>query len=336
MKKVLLFAFATLVGNAVFSQSDKQLTHYMFDRMSYNPATTGFKGYCGTLIYRGQWDKVQDAPNTMLFNVQGNLQKYNSGVGLSFMNDVIGYGREMEINLNYAYHLEVPGAGYLSAGLGLGIENIGFDPKWNAPQTGTDVTLDPNLPLGSSGTAFNANFGLNFKGNEHYYVGLSMTHLTAPTIKNVNFTKARHYYISAGYEIRSAYQDWAWFLPSGLSLKPSVLFKSDMTASVLDVNLLADFWVNNDLGVYGGATFRNGKTDAAALMIGFMMKRYNQGTSKGALGGDPDVLKIGYSYDLMTGPLSQYGYGTHEIMFNYCVFPPPPPVTRYGNVFILQ
>jgi len=342
MKKVLVFALSIIVANSAISQSDKQLTHYMFDGMSFNPAITGIKGYCGTLIYRGQWDKVQDAPNTLLFNAQGNLQKYNSGVGLTFMSDVIGYGQEMEIKLNYARHIQVQGYGLFSAGIGLGIENVSFDPKWNAPQTGTDATLDPNLPQGVAGTTFDVNFGLHWKGVQGYYIGLSATHLTQPVISNVNFQKARHYYVTAGYDITSK-QSWAWFLPDGLTLKPSLLLKSDLTTTVIDINAIADYWLNNDLGVYGGLTYRTSTADMMALMVGFQMKRYNSdgGLSKGgALKGPADVFKIGYAYDFISAgknaTLNQYGYGTHEIMFNYCVFAPPPPVSRYGNVFILQ
>ncbi len=339
MKKVLVFALSALAVNSAMSQSDKQLTHYMFDRMSFNPATTGIKGYCGTLIYRGQWDKVQDAPNTLLFNAQGNIQKYGSGIGLSFMNDVIGYGKEMEIKLNYAKHIDVQGYGLFSAGLGLGIENIGFDPKWNAPETGTDVSLDPNLPLGVNGSAFDVNLGIHWKGVQGYYVGLSITHLTQPVIEAVKFQKARNYYIMGGYQITSARQSWAYFLPDGLTVTPSFLWKSDLTSSTIDINVMADYWLNTDMGVYGGITYRTAIADAAAFMIGFQMKRYdsNGGVTKGgSLKGPADVLKIGYSYDVMAGPLAQYGYGSHEIMFNFCIFPPPPPVTRYGNVRILQ
>jgi hypothetical protein len=56
----------------------------------------------------------------------------------------------------------------------------------------------------------------------------------------------------------------------------------------------------------------------------------------GTLNGPMDVVKFGYSYDIMTGPLAEYGSGSHELFFNYCMFPPPPPVQRYGNVFILE
>ena len=343
MKKLALITLSFLTVNIAVAQSDKQLTHYMFDKMSFNPATTGFKGYCATAIYRGQWDKVENAPNTMLINVQGSLPRYNSGIGISFMNDVIGLGVEREITLNYSYHLYVPNKGHLSAGLGLGIENVGFDPKWNGPETGwgNSGIEDATLPKGTSGTGFDLNFGLHWTA-EKYFVGLSATHLTQPTLANVNFTKARHYYLMGGYNITNA-ESFAFFLPAGMKITPSVLFKTDATAGILDFNIMMNQWMSgssNNKGFYAGLTYRH--TDAFAIMVGLQMKFYSSsstpggGLDRGMLGGDADVLKVGYSYDIMTGPLSQYGFGSHEIVFNYCVFAPAPPIHRYGNVFILQ
>ena len=353
MKKVLLFTLSYLAVSVSVAQSDKQLTHYMFDGMSFNPAMTGFKGYCATAIYRGQWDKVENAPNTMLVNAQASLPNVGvgnggSGVGISFMNDVIGLGVEREITLNYSFHLEVPNKGHLSAGLGLGIENIGFDPKWNGPTTGWgNSALDATLPTGASGTGLDVNFGLHWTGkDEKYYVGLSATHLTQPTLKNVNFTKARHYYVMGGYNISND-DDFAYFLPAGMRITPSVLFKTDAVAGILDFNIMMNQWMGNgDKGFYAGLTYRH--TDAFAILLGLQMKMYTMSSKLNAGGNDsgslaqigrasePDVLKVGYSYDVMTGPLSEYGFGSHELVLNYCMFAPAAAIHRYGNVFILQ
>lgn len=333
MKKVLLLAFSYLAVNMSVAQSDKQLTHYMFDKMSFNPATTGFKGYCATAIYRGQWDKVENAPNTMLLNFQGSLPKINSGVGLSFMNDVIGLGTEINVTLNYAYHKAIPGMGYLSAGIGVGVENMGFDPKWVTPDGNT--TLDPNLPLDASGTGLDVNFGLHWKGlTRPYFIGISATHLNEVTLANVNFTKARNYYIMGGYDLT---QNDIYFLPGGTTITPSLLFKTDGTAGITDVNVLGSHWMSSgNTGFYAGLTYRT--KEAFAILVGLQMKmRSCSDGIGGMLCGPPDVLKIGYSYDVMTNKtLGQYGSGSHELVLNYCVFAPPPPVQRYGNVFILQ
>lgn len=348
MKKIVLITLSFMTVNMSIAQSDKQITNYMFDNMSFNPATTGFKGYCATAIYRGQWDKVENAPNTMLINVQGSLPSINSGIGISFMNDVIGLGVEREITLNYSFHLEVPNKGSLSAGLGVGIENVGFDPKWNGPTTGLNSQLDATLPLGASGTGLDVNFGLHWAGKDNkYYVGLSATHLTQPKLANVNFTKARHYYLMGGYNITTN-NDFAYFLPKGMKITPSILYKTDAVAGILDFNVMMNHWLSgssNNYGFYAGLTYRH--SDAFAILLGLQGKMFskssvkNGGADSGALGqigrkSDGDVWKIGYSYDVMTSALNQYGTGSHEIVFNYCVFPPAAAINRYGNVFILQ
>src|SRR5690606_7738866 len=120
MKKVIPLLLFCLTASMSYAQQDKQLTHYMFDRMSFNPAATGFKGYCGTIIYRNQWDRVQDAPNTTLLNLQANLPGQNLGVGLNFTNDAIGFQRNNTLTLNAAYHLNTV-AGTLSGGIGVGM-----------------------------------------------------------------------------------------------------------------------------------------------------------------------------------------------------------------------
>jgi len=326
MKKVLSLVLCCLSISFAFGQQDKQFTHYMFDRMSFNPATTGFKGYCGTLIYRNQWDRVQDAPNTTLFNAQGNIQNVTLGpgglgVGLSFFNDAIGFQRNNVVNVNAAYHLPTP-YGTLSGGIGLGIVNVGFSPNWVPPQTLADETI-AEIANPIAATGFDQNFGLFWYGNEGYYVGISATHLAPADLKKINFGVARHYYVLAGYKY-----DLGTAIGSRapIYLKPSTLIKADGATMVFDVNLMGEYWLTTKNYFWAGASYR--MSDAIGLMLGY-------GFSPKA-DASKDMLKIGYSFDIMTNPLNVYGKGTHELMVNYCMFPPPPVVPRHGNPFILQ
>lgn len=315
MKKVLSLVLCCLSVGFAYGQQDKQFTHYMFDRMSYNPATTGFKGYCGTLIYRNQWDRVQDAPNTTLFNAQANIQKYNLGVGISFMNDAIGFQRNNNFTLNAAYHYATP-FGTLSGGVGLGMINVGFNPVWVPPTNAADdVIASISNKVGATG--FDANFGLYWNA-KNYYVGLSTTHLAPADLKQINYSVARHYYVLAGYNYDVTN------LP--LFIKPSVLIKSDGASMVFDINVMADYWLNNSAFLWAGATYRF--IDAVGLMVGY---GFSPKADK-----SKDMFKIGYSFDIMTNAVDQYGKGTHELMLNYCMFPPAPVVPRHGNPFILQ
>lgn len=328
MKKVLSLVLCCLSVGFVFGQQDKQFTHYMFDRMSFNPATTGFKGYCGTLIYRNQWDKVQDAPNTTLFNAQGNLQNVilgpgGVGVGLSFVNDAIGFQHSNRLTINGAYHLPTV-YGTLSGGLGLGFINVGFKPNWVPPEV--DAELDPSIEdinVKTGQTGLDMNFGLFWHGKQDYYIGISSTHLSQAKLKDINYNVSRHYYVLGGYKYDLGD---AVGTTNPLFLKPSFLLKADGSTMVFDVNLMVDFWLNNSSYLWAGASYR--MVDAFALMVGYgFSPRANVNV---------DMFKFGYSYDIMTNALKQYGKGTHELMVNYCMFQPPPVVPSHGNPFILQ
>lgn len=315
MKTTLTFLFGCLILSSIHAQQDKQFTHYMFDRMSYNPATTGFKGICGTFIYRNQWDRVQDAPNTSLLNVQANIPRQNLGVGLSFTNDAIGFQRNNTLTLNGAYHLPT-NIGHFSAGIGLGIVNVGFSPVWIPPQTDDD----PILPDPISGTIMDANMGIYFHGSSiPLYVGISTTHLVPQEVQAVNFNVARHYYVLAGYNISIRAQ-------RKIDLKPSILLKSDGTSMVFDLNIAGDIWLNTYSYLWGGLSYR--MSDAVAFNMGYAFSP--------AASTRVNMIKIGYSFDIMTNPLRTYGKGTHELMLNVCVFPPPKAHQRHGNPFVLD
>ncbi len=328
MKRVLSLVLCCLSVSFVYGQQDKQFTHYMFDRMSYNPATTGFRGLCGTLIYRNQWDRVQDAPNTTLFNVQGNLQKVilgpgSFGAGLSFSNDAIGFQRNNNLTVNGAYHLPTV-YGTLSAGIGIGMINVGFNPTWIPPQTSVDLDPTINQIANKTGdTGFDANFGLFWYGKQDYYVGISSTHLAPANLSGVSFNVARHYYVMGGYKYHLS-EKTGW--NNVVDLKPSFLLKSDGATIIFDINLMADVWMNNASFFWGAVSYR--MSDAIAVMVGY-------GFSPKA-DVKQDMFKFGYSFDIMTNPLNTYGKGTHELMVNYCMFPPAPVVPRSGNPFILQ
>lgn len=313
MKKTVSLLFFVFWFGFLFAQQDKQLTHYMFDKISYNPAATGFKGYCATAIYRNQWDRVQDAPNTVLVNLQANLPQQNAGIGVSFTNDAIGFQRNNTVTLNGAYHV-LTNVGILSGGLGLGMVNVSFSPQWIPPQN----PIDPNLPGPTAGTGLDANLGLHWYGTTApYYVGISTTHVMPTALKNINYSVARHYYLLAGYT-----QQLTW--NRRIDLKPSVLIKADGATCIFDVNLMADVWLNTDSYLWGGVSYRY--ADAVALNIGYA----------GSLSGNAqlDMFKIGYSFDIMTNPLNPYGRGTHELILNICLFP-PKLIGKHCNPFIL-
>ncbi|MBL4861585.1 MAG: PorP/SprF family type IX secretion system membrane protein, partial [Crocinitomicaceae bacterium] len=127
-RKLLVLSLITCaIGGNVLAQQDKLLTHFIYDKMSLNPGETGIdEGICATSIYRNQWDKVNGAPNSAVFNVEANLNRYfPGGVGLSFYHDAIGFVRQNNLSLNYSYPVTLP-IGTLGVGIGVGIQNLGM------------------------------------------------------------------------------------------------------------------------------------------------------------------------------------------------------------------
>lgn len=304
-KLLILGLFICVTGINLWAQQDKLLTHFMYDKMSINPGETGIdKGICATTLYRNQWDKVNGAPNTGVFNVEANLAErgFPVGVGISFYQDQIGFTRQNSVLLNFSYPLSID-PGVLGIGLGVGIMNFGMAPEWVPPTT----LIDNTLPVGFATTQLDMNFGLYFKGNDGYYIGLSSTHLPESVFESddataIEFNSARHYYLMGGYE-------YPELVGPGV-IEGNLLLRTDLIKFSADIN--ARYTLKDmQYKPYGGLTFRT--SDAIAIMLG---ARPFPG------------LVVGYSYDMSINKLSSVSNGSHEILLKYCYYLPPIPITK--------
>lgn len=310
MKKkiILLTSFFLVITGVLFAQQDKLITHFIFDKMSINPGETGMEqtrnSICGTTIYRNQWDKVNGAPNSAILNIEANLQRFiPGGIGISFFHDAIGFSRQNNVLLNYSYPIEVPGVGRLGIGLGVGLVNFGMSPVWVPPTT----AIDPSLPVGFSATNLDLNFGLYWKGDQDYYVGLSSTHLNESLLKQTvgtidqTYQTARHYYVMGGKKFDN--------IGNGL-IDAQMLLRTDFVKTSADLNVR---YIWNNIA-YGGITYRT--VDAIGLMLGWMPIQN---------------MTVGYSYDLTTNKLAGVSRGSHEILLKYCYILPPLPITKSNH-----
>jgi type IX secretion system PorP/SprF family membrane protein len=305
IKNLAFYVLVLLVANNLIAQQDKLITHFIYDKMSVNPGETGIDdGICLTSMYRNQWDKVNGAPNSALFNIGANMSRFfPGGIGLAFYHDAIAFNRQNNVLLNYSYPLKLGDAGVLGIGLGVGITNFGMNPEWVPPTT----SMDNSLPGKWNATSLDMNFGLYFKGSSDYYVGLSSTHLPQSLLqKNTATTKqsfqtVRHYYLMGGKKIRNVW---------GGDLDIQALIRTELVKFSGDLNIRY-IWKDK---LYGGLTYRN--VDAVALMLGWMPIQN---------------FTIGYSYDLTTNKLSSVSRGSHEILMKYCFYLPTPPITRSNH-----
>ena len=293
MKKKLITCALLITGLVTVAQQDAQFSMNMFNRLAVNPAYAGMnKALCATLLYRQQWTSFPGAPKTGLLSVDFG-EVAHGGIGMTVDQDQLGFEKTLNAKLAYSFHLPL-GPGNLGIGLEAGMLQKGIAGTFIAPDGSIGSGPDQAIPwTGASATTYDLGFGLYYTTNR-MYIGLSSDHLPEQQLKQTNFDYkvARNYYVMAGYTFQ---------LGSQFDLTPSVLAKSDASATQLDLNLLAKW----NRMVFGGFSYRI--SDAMVAIIGLERSFTPKITAK-----------FGYSYDITTSTIKNYSSGSHEIMLGFC------------------
>ena len=311
MRRLLLTTIALLFVGVIkmYAQQEPQFTHYMFDKLAYNPAAAGINPeYVNiTGLYHNQWGSFHDAeggsaPITQSAEIDGAIRsKFMSyknmyiGAGLSFLNDREGFISTTGFMLAGDLHISPSFGGDLSLGLNLGMINKSISPNWKDPNP-----TDPFLPGTSSNYGFDAGLGAYYSTIK-YFIGISALHLPATNLNwatpyngaptsLATMTVDRTYFLTGGY-----YYD----IPSNpdLQLQPSFLIKQDAATTSFGISCLL-MWKQL---AWAGINYRTEKVTALAVMAGINLT--------------PN-LKIGASYDVATSEPTAFG-GTYEFFFNY-------------------
>ncbi len=293
-----IFIFLVIAGKA-YGQQEPQFSQNMFTKQYINPAVTGLNNaICARGLYRQQWVGFKDAegtnvaPQTFLIMVDAPVKFLHGGLGISIMDDKLGYEKNLGVKLNYAYHTDW-GMGELS----IGIQGIFLNKSIDFGKFQPIQSNDPLLNSSGEEKTMLMDFGLGiyYSVPGQYFIGLSSTQLMENSgalglgeADNV-FLK-RHYYLMGGYQ---------YTMPGNpkWEFDPMLLIKTDGSSMQYDINAL--FKYNNKF--WGGVTYR--VQDAIALMVGMEWKDF----------------RLGYSYDITTSKLGTAGSnGSHEIFFGYC------------------
>ena len=278
------------------SQQMPVFTQYEQSLMYTNMGFAGMgDGICVSGLMRQQWAGFKDAdgnkvaPEIYLISVNSPMKVLHGGIGGSIIQDKLGFEKNIAINLNYSYHLELPFA-VLGMGLGVNLINRTIDfAKFKPNQSG-----DPLLTAATDGAMlFDADVGF-FLMNPDYYVGLSVKNLLEMKGKNLSlsdegqlrFQTDRTFYLTGAYNFEVASGDF--IVSPGFMLQTSSL-KTSFT-------LLGTVSVKEKF--FGGVSYRMGESVGA--MAGVKIKGF----------------RITYSYDVTT---IKYGMpGSHEIGLSYC------------------
>jgi type IX secretion system PorP/SprF family membrane protein len=296
IRKIAIIAFIC-TSTLTFAQQSAQFSQYMFNLLAINP---GFAGSSDAInlaaVSRQQWVGIDGHPKTTVFGADAAISPFgiNSGIGISFTNDEIGYFNDISFHLAYAYRKEILN-GSLGIGVQMGLFNQVLSGEWYIPDPVDGNSYhqpSDNLVLNAKTTGNAMDFGMGaYYSEDKFYVGLSAIHLFNPVAKydsNNFYYLKRTVFLASGYRYQMRGRQ--------VELLPSLLFKTDGVSWQTDLNLNARYKKR----YWAGCSYRY--QDAIVLMAGMELK---------------SGLRLGYSYDITTSPLAKYSNGSHEVMVGY-------------------
>ena len=286
MKKIYPIIIILFISVSTQAQQMPQFTQYMYNTISINPAYAGNRDALSVVgLHRSQWSGVNGAPETQTLSIHSPLRNEKVGVGLSIINDQLGYEDYTYVYGDFSYTINVADSTTLSFGIKGGMS------YYNLDEDLLGAVDDPYL----NGDTFNRwtpNVGAGlYLSAQKWYMGLSAPRL----INNDNNEKSEfvaleqvHYYLTGGY---------VFDLSDMWKLRPTALAKVTNGAP-LSVDVSAAAIYNEKL--YLGATYRI--DDAFGGFIDFQVL---------------PSFRVGYAYEYSLNALQDFSNGSHEILLIY-------------------
>ncbi len=284
---VAIFFFCVLAK----AQENPQYSHFLFNKLAYNPAFAGGKDVA-TLqaLYRQQWQNIVGAPRTANVQFHTPFAQQRCGAGIMITQDQLGLLNNTFVDIMYAYRLKTSTTGVLSIGLQARMEFARMN--WEKAKTTTGV--DNYLQLENE-TASKPNFGLGVYYKErNFFAGFSVPQMLESTLYKGTYEnlpsikRLRTYYFMTGGEVRiSEKMD---LLPGMLvSYVPNAPFEVEWNANLIFSKL-----------ILVGLSYRVG--DSIDGLIGVQLNRQ---------------LRMGLSYDYTLTKLRSQNIGSFEGMLEY-------------------
>ncbi|MDO6597557.1 type IX secretion system membrane protein PorP/SprF [Oceanihabitans sp. 2_MG-2023] len=295
--KNYIVAFALLSCTVGLSQQLPQFTQYMYNTISINPAYAGSRETLSVVgLHRSQWVGFKGGPITQTLSAHTPLRNEKIGVGLSLINDKLGYQDFSYIYGDFSYTINTGEKTKLAFGLKAGFTQYSLSAtlRGNEPDDpsiyGVEDRWSPNIGVGL------------FWHTQKWYLGLS-----APRILNTDYNKEGNssgvqyealerisYYFTGGYVFN---------LSDNTKFKPAALIKATNGAP-LSYDLTANFLFHEKLWL--GASYRiNNYTSAIGGLADFQISK---------------EIRIGYTYEYPISDINAYTGGTHEILLMFEVF----------------
>lgn len=195
VRKLFVATATALLTLTATAQQDAHYSFFMFNQVGYNPAYSGTEGMINAVaINRNQWVGLDGGPQTtiMCVDMPVNVAGTQGGVGLTILNDKIGFENNFSAKIAYSYHIKV-GAGLLAIAADGGLYNKTVNGEWQFPDE-TEAIFNGKCRK----MAFDMGAGLYY-GIGGLSLGLSSTHLLEPELDFSEDGKtylARHYFLT--------------------------------------------------------------------------------------------------------------------------------------------
>ena len=210
IKHIIPVFVVILMASGAVAQQAPIFTNYT---NSYAYANAGFAGMSEGVnllgLYRQQWagfvdnDGNEVAPQTFLLTGDMPLRVLHGGIGFSVMQDKIGFENNVNIGLDYSFHMDLGGST-----LGIGVAGSLLNRSVDFSQLHPISEGDPLLQgLGDeSDMLFDFNVGVFWQIPESFYLGFSVVNVLESMTKSLgdnsessaSFTTDRTFYLLAG------------------------------------------------------------------------------------------------------------------------------------------
>lgn len=271
------------------AQQLPQFTQYMYNTISINPAYAGSREVLSIVaIHRSQWVGLDGGPTTQTLSAHLPLRNNKIGVGLSVINDELGFENFTYIYGDFSYTVRTGQNTKLAFGIKGGITQYSLDNDFRISES------DDPLIFGVE-NRWGPNFGAGaYWHSNRWYLGLSAPRILNTDNNNKNEFKALErvsYYFNGGY---------VFDLNQSIKFKPTFLVKATNGAPV-SIDLTGTFLYRN-IFWFGGSYRINENAQALGGLVDFQV------TNK---------IRIGYAYEYPLSDLRPYTSGTHEIFLMF-------------------
>jgi type IX secretion system PorP/SprF family membrane protein len=313
---IFVLMLAALFVPCARAQQEVQLSQYMFNGLTLNPALAGsYETFNAQLLYRMQWQGLEGAPRSQVGSVDGVLTQGNTmGWGLSVVGEQLGLMKTLGAYASYAYRIRLNNLDdRISLGLAAGAmqENFGG-------VTGSEYSSATGQPVYNDGDdvlAPETRWRPDFKVGAYYsygkiaYAGISASNLG--TFINLSQDSLRlynpHVYLMGGMHY---YLNDQWRISPSLlacySLNDRPLFDANVAVTYNErVWLGAGIRMALPLNQPTGSSYSGlGVTNALAFMAEAWITQ---------------SIRVGYCYDFSISKMKvgNVQNGSHEISFGF-------------------